>query len=234
MSQAEALYRLQMIDVALLQAQQRLKTIDAALSDDHQVAAARQAVAKAQQKLQPLRAQAHNLELEVQSNLSKTGVTEEQLYSGRVRNPKELQDMQQEIAALKKRKGELEDHLLAVMMEVEEAENHLAACEAQLKSAQSQQSGAEEQLLQEQAGVQEQVKTLQSQRSAALTHVTPESLKLYTALRPKKANQPVAVMKGNSCQTCGVEQEMAVAQQARQGQKLTFCTSCERILVYMG
>jgi hypothetical protein len=234
MSQAEALYHLQTFDLQLLQKQQRLKTIETALNNDQQVVAAQGQVDAAQNALHPLRTQTRNLELELQSNVTKTKTAEDQLYSGRVRLPKELQDLQHEIQALKKRHGELENKLLTLMIAVEEAEGALAAAEARLQEAHQSQVAERTKLLQEQALLQAEVKTLQAQRAAAANNVTPENLKLYTALRPKKANQPISLMQGHSCTLCGVEQTMAVAQQVRQAQKLVYCTSCERILVYLG
>jgi predicted nucleic acid-binding Zn-ribbon protein len=234
MSQAEALYRLQTIDIALTQKQQRLKAIDAVLNDSHLVAEAQNRVNAAQNTLNPLRTQTRNLELELQYNVSKTQTTEEQLYSGRVRNPKEMQDMQNEIAALKKWHGDLEDKLLSLMMEVETAESALADAELQLKQAQAVQGTQQSDLVKEQTMLQLEVKSLQTQRTEAAANVAPESLKIYTTMRAKKISEPVSVLKGSTCTFCGVEDTMAVAQQVRQGQKLIFCTNCERILVYLG
>lgn len=234
MSQAEALYRLQTIDLILLQKQQRLKAIDAVLNDAHLVAEAQTRVNAAQQALVPLRTQTHSLELELQTNVTKTQTTEEQLYSGRVRNPKEMQDMQQEIVALKKWHGELEDKLLALMMDVETAEAVLADAENRLQEARQTNETAHAQLVSEQATLQAEVKTTQVQRAEFAAAVTPENLKLYTTLRPKRSNQPIAMLKNRSCSACGVEQTMAIEQEVRQGHILTYCTSCERILVYVG
>ncbi|MFN8376507.1 MAG: hypothetical protein U0694_27010 [Anaerolineae bacterium] len=234
MSQAEALYHLQTIDVSLSQKQQRLKVLEAALNDSHLVAEAQERLNAAQNTLHPLHNKTRNLELELQSNQSKTAATEEQLYSGRVRNPKEMQDMQNEIAALKKWHTELEDKLLSLMMDVESAEAGLTAAQEQLKAAQQTSAQEHEQLLHEQAALQAEVKTLQEQRSTAAKGIDAEALRVYSTMRAKKISQPVALMKGNSCSLCGVEQTMAVAQQVRQAQKLVYCTSCERILVYVG
>jgi predicted nucleic acid-binding Zn-ribbon protein len=55
----------------------------------------------AQKTLTPLQSRARNLELEIQSTSEKIRLTDQQLYSGKVRNPKELQEMQQEIQSLK-------------------------------------------------------------------------------------------------------------------------------------
>jgi uncharacterized protein len=51
--------------------------------------------------------------------------SEASLYGGKIRNPKELQDLQVEIAALKRRTATLEDEQLEAMLAVEDAETQL-------------------------------------------------------------------------------------------------------------
>src|SRR5690349_11413307 len=103
MTQADALYHLQEIDLQITQAQKRLTEIATALADNQVLNDAQNQVQAAQTTLTPLQTKARNLELDIQSNTEKIRVTDEHLYSGRVRNPKELQDMQQEIQSLKNR-----------------------------------------------------------------------------------------------------------------------------------
>src|SRR5690606_32754045 len=91
MTQAEALYHLQEVDLSIAQAQKRLGEIAAALADNSLISEAQSQVDQAQETLTPLQAKARNLELEIQSNSDKLRLTDQQLYSGNVRNPKELQ-----------------------------------------------------------------------------------------------------------------------------------------------
>jgi hypothetical protein len=148
-----------------------------------------------------------------------------------VRNPKELQDMQQEIQSLKKRNVELEDHLLETMMSVEECEASLAAAQAHLNTSTEVWENEHRQLLDEQAQLEAQMKTLPQKREQALEPISPENRQLYTSLRTRKNNQPVAVLNGSSCTVCGVEQTLAVTKNLRQGQGLVYCGNCGRILV---
>jgi predicted nucleic acid-binding Zn-ribbon protein len=231
MNQAEALYRLQEIDLSLLRAQKRVQEISAVLGDNQAIRAAEADVTQAQQHLTPLQTSARNLELEIQSNAEKVKTTDEQLYGGRVTNPKELQDMQQEIQSLRKRNTELEDHLLETMVAIEEAEAALDAAAARLQSVREIWESEHSQLLDEGAELETKIATFQQQREQALKSVTPENQKLYHNLRVKKHNQPVAALAGNNCSVCGVEQTLAVARSVRQAQALVYCSNCGRILV---
>jgi len=231
MNQAEALYRLQEVDLNLTRAQKRLQEISAVLGNNEAIAAAQGQVTQAQQELAPQQTRARHLELEIQSNTQKVRATEEQLYSGRVNNPKELQEMQQEIQSLKKRNQELEDNLLEAMVAVEEGEAVIAETTMALQGVKVAWESEHGQLLDEGAQLESQIVQFKQQREHALTAVTAENQKLYHNLRAKKHNQPVAALRGDSCAMCGVEQTLAVSRSVRQAQELVYCVSCGRILV---
>jgi len=232
MTQAKALYHLQEIDLNIIQAQKRLGEIAAALSDNKVLLDAQNTVDNAQKALTPLQTKVRNLELEIQSNSDKIRSTDQQLYSGKVRNPKELQDMQQEIQSLKNRNNELEDVLLETLMNVESAEATLNEKQADLQRLTNSWENDHQHLLDEQNKLQSDVQLLQQKREGALPPITSESLKLYNMLRQRKNNQPMALLISGSCSVCRVEQDMAVISEVRKGQKLTPCSSCGRILVY--
>ena len=80
-------------------------------------------------------------------------------------------------------------------------------------------------LLDERADLRNQLAACHGQRSEGLKGIAPESLELYRQLRPKKHNQPMAIMRGESCTVCGVEQTMAITREAQIGQSLVTCLS---------
>ena len=232
MTQADALFHLQEIDLGILQAQKRLNEIAATLADNQAIANAQTEVDAVWSDLSPLQSRGRNLELEIQSNTDKIRQTDQQLYSGSVRNPKELQDMQHEIQSLKNRNSELEDALLETMLKVESAEAVVEQKQADLRQVTAEWESAHQHLLDEQQKLQAEVNTLQQKRQEALSAVDPDSLKTYNTLRPRKNNQPVALLINGSCSVCRVEQDRAVISETRKGQKLTYCISCGRILAY--
>lgn len=233
MSQAEALYRLQEIELGLLRGQNRLKEVNAALENDTVLQAAQGQVAAAEKALRPLQTKMRNLDLEMQSNSQKAQSTEQRLYSGTVKNPKELQDMQQEIEALKNWNLELENRLLEAMVAVEGGEAALKSSEENLAQVQIAWEDGHKDLLAEQAQLEQQIAVLKGQLVKARDSVTPENLKTYNALKPRKANQPMALMQGQSCAVCGIEQNMAIVQEVRRGSTLVTCLGCGRILVQL-
>ncbi|MCU0513346.1 MAG: hypothetical protein MUE40_12345 [Anaerolineae bacterium] len=230
-TQGAALYQLQTIDLALLEHGKRLQAIAALLADDAARRAAESAVSQAGATLRPRQTHLRDLELQAQSNRSKREATEKRLYSGMVKNPKELQEMQQEIEALKRRDRDLEDALLESMVSVEEAQAALQQSEAHLARVTEQQAQTQATLRSEQTLLEQTIARLKAERSTAAATITAENLALYNGLRAAKQNRPVARLEGDSCSVCGIEQTGIVAQEIRKNPALQKCRNCGRLLV---
>ncbi len=232
MTQAEALYYLQETELDILRTQKRLDEIARLLTDNAALAEAQQRVDEAAKALAPVRARARNLDLEMQTNAQKATSTEEQLYSGSVKNPKAMQDMQQEIEALKQWQSTLEERMLEAMVEQETAEKALSDAEAYLAEARATFEIQHAGLLTEQQALSEKLEKLQVQRQAALKPVAPENLKTYAGMKRSKNNQPMSLLVEQGCTFCGVEQTMNIVHEARRSETLVTCLNCGRILVY--
>ncbi|MCZ7542808.1 MAG: hypothetical protein M5R40_04390 [Anaerolineae bacterium] len=120
MGKANALYELQSLDLEIGAKKARLSDVNGALGDERPVQKAQAQLAKIEADLRPLQTRHTDLELEIKTLETKARTAEDRLYSGAVTNPKELQDMQSEVASLKRRRAALEDQLLEVMIQVEE------------------------------------------------------------------------------------------------------------------
>ncbi|MCC7446931.1 MAG: hypothetical protein IT324_05905 [Anaerolineae bacterium] len=229
-SPATLLYRLQTLDLAIAQRRARLREIEAVLGKDEQVTLARQQLDAAEQALKPWQTRARDLDLEIKSLAQKIKETDRALYGGKVRNPKELQDMQDDIASMQRRQSQLEDDLLDAMMHSDEGQTAIGGAEQALKQAQARFAGSQHDLLDEQARLQRELTDLEAKRQQAAAGIDKDALTKYEALRVKKRGQAVALMQEESCKTCGVEQTSMIAQQVRQGSQLVYCNSCGRIL----
>jgi hypothetical protein len=232
MSQPEILFQLQDIDLTFLRSRQRIQAIDELLANDEVIRSAQARMTAAQNTLTPLRARARNLELEIQANENKAQTSEQQLYSGAIKNTKEMQDMQQEIESLKKWHIELETQLLETMMAAEAAEAALAEAESAMAAVTASRGNEHRQLLDERQDLQGRVQHLRERREQILKDILPANLQLYDNLRPRKRNQPVALMEDNICGICGVAQTVAIERAVRQGTTITHCSNCDRILVF--
>jgi predicted nucleic acid-binding Zn-ribbon protein len=230
MSQPFKLYRLQQIDTALDQARSRLHKIELSLQDDSavrqiniQLEAADAAYTQEQKKLR-------KIEDDVQAQRIKVGQAESSLYGGKVRNPKELQDLEKDIASIRRHIGTLEDTQLDQMMVVEEAETARNRIEDALKSARSQKATQDAMLRADQANLLKDVNRLETERGAAMAGIEPPDLQIYEQLRQSRKGLAVAKMIESTCSACGSELTPAAAQAAQSSNALARCTFCGRIL----
>jgi len=233
MHPGEPLYRLQQIDLAILQRAKRLEAIRQALEDDETVRSAQEQRSAAENTLRPLQTRQRDLELQISAARSKQKATEDRLYSGVVKNPKELQDMEHEIAALTHRQAELEDLALLLMLELEEAQAQLDDAENNLQRVNAEAQIRHADLIQERERLQAESRDLREKRKGAQQNIAPDLLQRYETMRPQKANQPIALLTNDACSVCGITQTGIVAQQVRRGEGLVNCANCKRILVYL-
>ena len=119
MSVANQLYQLQEIDLELESNEQALNQTANQLGESKAVVATRNKLAQEHQRLEELNRQQHSLEWEIDDLTGKLTTVEEELYSGRTRNPKELTNLQHEIDGLKTKRNQSEDKALEIMDQVE-------------------------------------------------------------------------------------------------------------------
>ncbi|MGD2159099.1 MAG: hypothetical protein PVG32_19635, partial [Anaerolineales bacterium] len=112
MSRSLKLYRLQQIDEQLDTAFHRLKRIDEILNDNNFLEQAEKKSKETEKLLHKVRQNLKEAEWNVQAQRKKIKQTEDKLYSGKVTNPKELQDLQKESLSLNRYLDTLEDHQL--------------------------------------------------------------------------------------------------------------------------
>jgi predicted nucleic acid-binding Zn-ribbon protein len=231
MSRASALYRLQSLDLGTEAKRARLAEVNTALGADQAVKEAQATVDRARAELTPWETRVTDLELEIKSLNSKAQSTDKRLYSGRVTSPKELQDMQDELASLKRRHARLEDQLLEAMIEVEERRADRERAEANREQVKASWAAEQGDLGHEKRELEAALKELAACRATAWAALDADSQSVYNTLRPKMRGQPVALLKDGSCSRCGMAQTTAVVQQVRRGDGLTRCSACGRILV---
>lgn len=232
MSQPAALLQLQEIEQAIVATQQRIQEIDDTLANDEAVNAAQTAVTQAEDALKPMNKRARELELDIEATRTKAEETEARLYSGNVKNPKEMQEMQQEVAALKEKQSDLEDETLELMEQIEAAEAALQQHKAELEQVLTSRGHQHDALRVERDHKTGELDDLQAKRAQTIDKLDAKSLKLYEQLKARLRRLPVARMKNDGiCGLCGVQQDRATESAVRRGD-LTQCTNCRRILVF--
>lgn len=230
MSAALGLYRLQLLDSRLDGIRARLEEIRQQLENDQALLQARSQL-EASKAARDLAAHAlKQAEVEVEKIKNKIEQTEASLYSGSVKNPKELQDLQNESAALKRHLATLEDRQLEAMLAEETATQGWLAATSQLETVQSQAASQTQSLTREQADLEKERNRLASERNAAVNSLDAKLLSSYDDLRQRHKGLAVACINEGACAACGTTLTPAQQQSARSTSQLYYCPTCGRIL----
>jgi predicted nucleic acid-binding Zn-ribbon protein len=232
MSAPFKLYRLQQIDSQIDRARARLHEIEIALGDDGTVRQAVQEQAAAQRTQQEASGAVSRAEAEVQAQHLKIEQTEASLYGGKIRNPKELQDLENETAALKRYLTVLEDRQLDAMLALEDAESILAQAAAALEALNVQTASQNETRISEQLVLMKEVQRLDEERKAVAGSNPPEDLQLYDQPRLQRNGVAVARVTDRACSACGSTLSAALLSSSRSPNQITRCATCGRILYH--
>jgi predicted nucleic acid-binding Zn-ribbon protein len=230
MSAALGLYRLQQVDSQIDQIQARLKTIQQTLENDVTLRAANEHFAAAEANHKDAERALKLSEAEFEKQRIKIEQTEANLYGGRVHNPKELQDLQKDVASLKRHLETLEERELEAMLVAETAENDLQSAKKDLERVQSNLMEQNRDLTRESETLHKDLERLNSERQAVVTDIANQALNIYDQLRKQKRGIAITTLTDSSCEACGTTLTPSQQQNARSTSQLFHCPTCGRIL----
>jgi predicted nucleic acid-binding Zn-ribbon protein len=230
MSASLGLYRLQLLDSRMDEVRARLEEIRQTLENDAEVLRAKKRVTETGSELKLAQHALTVTEAEVDKQKVKIEQSESNLYSGNVKNPKELQDLQNEIAALKRHLITLEDRQLEAMLEVETMEQANQAALDELEQFKSRFAAQNRTLTGEQTDLTKEFERLETERQAALSPLDTDLLATYEQLRQQKRGLAIASVSDGACAACGTTLTPAQMQSARSTAKAYHCPTCGRIL----
>lgn len=230
-NQLKQLYELQQLELDIEQKQGRLRQIQVQLGDREAVAQAEAKLEQERQNLAGLNREQRDAEWQVEDVTAKAKTMEDKLYSGQVRNSKELLGMQKELETLKAKQRQLEDKVLDIMSQAEESASRLASREGELAGEMHLWQESQGRLRAEQAELELALAELEERRSRLRYQINSAHLSLYDRLRPDKLGQAVARVEQGMCLGCRISLPMSIVQRVRLGDEIVQCSSCNRILV---
>lgn len=228
---AKKLYELQQVDLEIQKQQEILDEINQQLGESEALIKAKGELLAEEKHLAEVEKQQRDVEWESEDLRSTVAKINDKLYSGKVKNPKELLGFDQEAGILKAKLRQKEDELLDVMTEVEATQDRIKLDSECLGKLEGEWQREQEALTRKQAETQGQLGGLNEKRQAVTSEVTPEALEVYEGTRSKKGQAVVRVEQGR-CQGCRLTLPVSEWQRARAGD-LVRCSSCGRIL-YLG
>lgn len=228
MSIARQLYRLQEVDLEIESNEQALHRLVSQLGENREIVEAQTKLTSEQRRLDELKHQQRSAEWEIDDLVSKVTAAEEQLYSGRIKNPKELTNLQHEVDILKAKRDQLENRALEIMNQVESTEASVAAKSSELNRLETEWHRQQEQLSTDIAALKSKLSDLGHKRQLMSAEIDPPAVAVYDKLRQQKG-QAVAKVEQGICRGCRISLPFSGLQQVRSG-SLVRCSSCGRIL----
>lgn len=230
MSAALGLYRLQQVDSQIDQIQARLKSIQQILENDETLRTANERFAVLMDTHRDAERTLKLSEAEVEKKRIKIEQAEASLYGGKVHNPKELQDLQKDVASLKRHLETLEERELEAMIAAETAEKELQDAKTDLERVQSNLKEQHKDLTGESETLRKNLERLNSERQAVVSDIAGQTLNVYDQLRKQKRGLAITTIAENSCEACGTTLTPSQQQNARSTSQLFHCPTCGRIL----
>ena len=230
MSAALGLYRLQQVDSQIDQIQARLNSIQQTLENDVELRATQDRSRAAEDRHKDAERALKLSEAEVEKQRIKMEQTEASLYGGKVHNPKELQDLQKDVASLKRHLETLEERELEAMIAAETAEKEWQTTKTDLERVLSNLKEQNKDLTKESEILRKNLERLHSERQAVVTDIAGQALSVYDQLRKQKRGRAIAAIADNSCEACGTTLTPSQQQNARSTSQLFHCPTCGRIL----
>ncbi len=226
------LFELQAIDTQFDTFQAELANIEINMGKNDDVENANQIMLAIEGKIDSSQQELNLIVDEIERKKIKLNQSDSTLYSGKVQNPKELQDLQQEIQYLKKAIVDLEDQQLDQMIKLEEIQKSHQQAKESLNTIASKFETTQAQLQARKNDLTQECERLQRKRKVVLSSIEPELLSRYESLRKKKNGLAVAFLENDACSACGTQLTPSERQEVHQPSKVFLCPTCGRILYH--
>jgi len=233
MREAEALVRMQEIDLRLLQIKRRLD----AMPQQKRLAALKKAQHKLTGQLRELRGRRKDAQMELDDNVAaydEVTVKMDEVRAEaleRKRTYRQVQDLEAQMSSLSKRQEKLEFNHTACVENLEKltrAEKNALQLQARLTE---QGKELEASFKEETGDLRAEAKRLVDERTAVRARVSDEVGEAYERVRARFAGVGVEVLRGNVPSVCRVKLQPADYTDIRRGPEISRCPYCKRMLV---
>jgi len=157
---------------------------------------------------------------------------EQKLYQGTVTNPKELSNIEKEIAMLGKQRSDLDGRILELMESVDAQHKEVRGLEAAAEREKASYNAHMQAYKERKESLTKELAAVTAQRPGVLAAVSSQSLlKKYEDLRARTSGQSLAHIVEGSCGGCHMRLPSFMVTSVKSGSELCTCENCGRILI---
>jgi predicted nucleic acid-binding Zn-ribbon protein len=228
MATVHTLYQLQVKEIEIESAIKALNTCVKKLGENEKLTEARSKLISIHNNLEELKKRQQEIDWIIDDIEAKLKKSNDDLYSGRINNPKELSSLQQEVRTMESQRKEQEDASLEIMSQIETVTAEQSAQSVYFKTIESEWRSEHAALIDEAQRLKTEIAKLKDEREAMAGQIEPEMLEFYNQLKAKKGLAVSKIEQGMCC-GCRISLSTAELQRVRIGQVVE-CSSCHRIL----
>ncbi len=199
---------LQALDTAIDQLAHKRRTLPELAEmarRDELVATRRDDVALAESTVSDLQREVTKAELDIEQVRGRRDRDEQRLASGAITVPKQLEELQHEVATLTKRQSDLEDAELEVMERLEQAQKTLDALLVERDGHVAARAEAERVRDATWAEIDDEIERVRDERRVMQTEIPTDLLALYEKIRAAEGGIGVGPIERARCGACRLE-----------------------------
>jgi len=232
--QLSRLFELQQLDTRIGNLERELRALDDGTALRAEIAELNAGLAGTSDNFKQLDAEYHDLNLKLKGAEEKIQKNKGRLFSGTIGNPKELQDLNQEIKVLTARKGDLEDQVLMMMEDVEARRAILKEKRAAIDARQQDLAAVERTYAEEVQRIDAEIAVLRSQRQPFVNSIDETLLDIYDRIRARSANLAVVKLEKERCPGCSIHLTSFLLNKLKESTDIVRCESCGRMIYWKG
>jgi uncharacterized protein len=205
-----------------------IERVESVLTANPDVVGAEEALGAARAAQQAIQLRLRESDRERESHRTRLRSREKELMSGRIRNPTELMQMNEEVQHMKASFAVEEEAELLLMEEAELVEATVHEASDRLDEARTRSASDEPSLRRDLEGWQAELASVKEESEAMWAQIPSAAQNAYLRVR---AHPPVAEVDHNQCLACRVTVTSSGMQVLRKGEEIVHCDNCGRILV---
>ncbi len=190
-----------------------------------------EALEKSDQVLREQRKKLKRGELELESITAEHGELHRRLYSGEVKNIKELEQMEIKLRSVKQKQLGFEEEVLGMMESIEEEERLVRDLTVQQAEAAAELQRRRQRLEEELARLGGELERLGEKCEELAARIEPKYLERYHELAGRYQGRGLATVINDICQGCSVFISSAQRGFLYDPRAMVHCESCGRLLV---
>ncbi len=171
------------------------------------------------------------LEMREQKIVDERNELNESMYEGKIKNVKELTQMQRKMDLLAEEKKKLEEDILLLMESIERQEAEIQVTEEKLKKSKQELQEKENQLESDLDHLNQELAKLEAERGQLAEKIEKKYLDKYLILSQKNQGQGMARVDGDICGGCRVFISAAQRGHLYNPSAMVYCENCGRLLV---